>query len=43
MWHAACGADCERANALAPSAAEQAFLRGRQDLLAAELEERDRL
>jgi RNA polymerase sigma-70 factor (ECF subfamily) len=54
LWHAAradflrrlgrpAGAEYERAIALAPSVAEQEFLRGRQDLLAAELEERDRL
>ena len=54
LWHAAradflrrlgrpADAEYERAIALAPSVAEQEFLRGRQDLLAAELEERDGL
>ena len=54
LWHAAradflrrlgrpADAEYERAIALAPSTAEQEFLRSRQDLLAAELEERDGL
>jgi len=54
LWHSAradllrrlgrpAAAEYERAIALAPSAAEQDFLRGRQNLLPAKLEERDRL
>jgi RNA polymerase sigma-70 factor (ECF subfamily) len=54
LWHATradflrrlgrpADAEYERAIALAPSEAEQEFLRGRQELLAAELEERDSL
>ena len=54
LWHAAradflrrlgrpAEAEYERAIALAPSTAEREFLRGRQDLLPAELEQRDRL
>ena len=54
LWHAtradflrrlgrSADAEYERAIALAPSDAERKFLRGRQELLAAELEERDSL